>query len=192
MELSRSTVTVGATGYTPSAFESAARSFDRYISVRWGEKIHQWVIERRAYIPTTEKWFLTRREARLMRFSQEPKRSEKERASLLRSFQEVHEERVSAQKDRRVLLFARWLTTEIFDALVASDIKRYGGYSRYADELERREAAQETEDRRVVLSDNQSVHEEARQNVDFLLRKRSTSMFHGERSLTKLLAGRSE
>lgn len=188
--MNRSAITVGMAGYTPSAFESAARSFDRYLSVRWGNRINQWVIERKAYIPQEEKYFLARREARTLRFSKEAKRSDKERAKLKEMWQELYEENVSAQNDRRVILFARWLTDEIFNSLAASDIKRYGGYSRYADELERREAAEEKEDRRIILNENEDTHREAFENMDFLLRRRATAIHHGERSLAKLLAGR--
>ncbi len=188
--MSCSIATVGATGYTPAAFESAARSFDRYLRVRWGDRIQQWVIERRAYIPDEEKWFLARREARTLRFSKETKRSDKERASLKITWQELYEENVSAKNDRRIILFARWLTDEIFDNLAASDIKRYGGYSRFADELERREAVEEKEDSRITLNENESAHKEAFDNMSFLLRRRSADMYQGERSLTKLLQGR--
>lgn len=171
----------------PNWFVRSLSALDGLLSVRWGQQLDQWVIERKAYIPQTEIGFLSRRFARTMEFSRQMKREKKERESLFHTALQVKEELDSSLQGRRVILFARKLNQDIFNNLCLSDITRYGGYSRLADDLEAAEKREETERQRVDDNENITRHKETYDILRFLRERRSTQLENGVNDLKKLL-----
>ena len=171
----------------PNWFVRALSSLDGLLSVRWGPRLEQWVVERKAYIPQTEVGFLSRRFIRVMEFSRQAKRKQKEKEDLLYQARQVKEELDSALQGRRVILFARELNQDIFNNLCLSDITRYGGYSRLADDLEAAEKREEKERERVNFNEDITRHKETYDILRFLHDHCSVQLENGVNDLKKLL-----
>lgn len=195
-------IVMGMQALSPAGFRACVSRFDTQLDVRWGEALHQWVVDRTSVIPQNEMEYLQKRKERLeRRLRTNPKtriqlpNGEEDTVSLdtegLKKleylYRQVYEEWISAKRGRRVILFASHLTTEIVDALMLSDIKRYGGYSRFADELEYQEDKLEEARASAFRRENEENHRRVYSILDFLNRKRLTEMDHGERDLKKLL-----
>ncbi len=169
-----------------SSFQSACSSFDPLLSFRWSSRIGKWVVDRKALIPGTEIAFLTRRIARLEAAGRRVKTARSDSAVNFELHQTV-EELVSAKEGKRIVFFTKTLDGRTFDALALSDLRRYGGYSRFADELEKSEALASEEGDRMFRNHMEGVHKETYEILSFLDRKRSTELDRGERRLEVLL-----
>jgi hypothetical protein len=169
-----------------SAFRAACNSFDPFLSFRWSSRIGKWVVDRKALIPGTEIAFLTRRIARLEDAARRAKTARSDSAVNSELHQTV-EELASAKEGKRIVFFTKTLDSRTFDALAFSDIRRYGGYSRFADELEKTEAYASSEADRMFRNHMEGTHKEAYEMLNFLDRKRSTELERGERRLEVLL-----
>jgi hypothetical protein len=176
---------------TPSnGFVNSIRAYDPMLNVRWGPYIGRWVIERKSVISETELWFLKRRVERFYNWSRDPKRSLSERTKHAEQLREVNEELQSAESGHRVVLMPRELNTLAFNVLAMMDIKRWGGYSRMADELERMESRKEADQDRQMANERQAVAKQTYDVLDFLWRKRSHELASGSyrsKSLKELL-----
>lgn len=169
-----------------SSFQAACNSFDPLLSFRWSSRIGKWVVDRKALIPGTEIAFLTRRISRLEDAARRAKTSNSDSVVDSELYQTA-EELVSAREGKRIVFFTKTLDSRTFDALAFSDIRRYGGYSRFADELEKSEALASEEGNRMFRNHMEGIHKETYEILSFLDRKRSTELERGERRLEVLL-----
>lgn len=170
-------------------FEQSIQLFDPLLSLRKSSFLYgKWIIERKAHIPETEMEFLKRRRDRLRRFVNAESAPHK-RARLNTIYSQVAEEFASAQAGRRVVLFADQLDRRIFDALVTSDIQRYGGYSRYADELEAAEKRREQQAERELARMRDDLHAEAHDKMNFAWAHKDSKLLHwdGKTPLSTLI-----
>jgi hypothetical protein len=169
---------------TPERFRRCLAALDTLLSLRWGPSLGQWVIERTGVVPETELWFLKRRlERGYARYlaSSPPTVEGRERV------QQLWEELQSGVQGKRVILFTPELTDRIYTAICASDMKRYGGYARIADEIEAREEQAARLADRAMAGERDDLHREAFDVINFLERKRSTQLAHGIRDFETLL-----
>lgn len=117
----------------PVGFVNTLALLDPLLNVRWGECAGKWVVERKAVTPVTElQWLRRRREREYAR----ARRGEKMQTDVTH----LNEEIVSLERGYRVICIESALTTQLYNNLCLTDITSYGGYSRYADEVEREEA----------------------------------------------------
>lgn len=176
----------------PQGFRRALQILDSLLDVHWGAVIGQWVIDRKAVIPDSEIEFLRRRKARTKNFVNNPPENAtpSQRQKHLDTWKQVSEELASARKGRRVIIFAKELSPQIYNDLCAADIKRYGGYARFADELERKEERAEQEAERVLANKRHAMNQEIADQVHFLWRRRETDLLHGNRDMRQMLHGR--
>jgi hypothetical protein len=168
----------------PKFFVDLLAGLDPLLRVRWGSIIGSWVIDRQAFIPLTEKDFLSKRYARAIRITAaEPT----EKNISIRDG--VGEELQSARDNRRVIFFCNRLDQEIYEQICAADIRRYGGYSRLADEIEEQERKAEAAKAKRHSETNIDMWKESYDQLSFLQRKRQTELLNGEQDLKKLLHG---
>lgn len=166
-------------------FINSLRAFDPLLSVRWGSVIGQWVIERKAFVPVDEINFLTKR---LARVDKKIKNSGKEITHKdVTTFTGVSEELASAKVGARVMLFAKNLDARVFDDLALGDIRRYGGYSRYADELEAQEERKEKDEERMAANEREALNKQVYDDLNYIWDKNETALLNGERNWQKLL-----
>src|SRR5690349_17418867 len=109
---------------------------DPLLSIRWGPYVEQWVIERKGIFGAEERTYLKNRRERLRKKVEQGEGVTKEDRN---TYTGVCEEHDSAMQGKRVVLIVRNLDRQVYDALCMGDIQRYGGYSRYADEIEKKE-----------------------------------------------------
>lgn len=171
-------------------FVNSLKGLDPLLSVRYGDFVHQWVIERKGAITTNEIKYLNKRVERAAVILQNsadlhPNQVEKTRATYLG----VNEEVISAKQGKRVIVFAKFLNQQLYDALVLSDMQRFGGYARFADELEKAEAQREKDVERQLENKRMALHKESYDMLNFLWRKRSDALLNGQRDLRYLLHG---
>lgn len=169
---------------TPESFSRALTTLDPLLRVRWGNVICQWVIDRTGVIGPEEMSFLRRRSARLDGWIRSGTNTKPETISAHKG---VTEEYLSASEGRRVILFCKELSAAVYNDLCAADIRRYGGYSRLADEIEKAEAKAEEAKRKDEENRGLIVASETADIVNFLSRKRETKLLSGERRLSVLL-----
>jgi len=176
----------------PQGFVRSLQLMDSLLDVRWGEAIGQWVIDRKAFIPDSEIQFLRRRKARIKALVQKsPKEmSAAQKQKVLDLWKQISEELASARKGRRVIVFTKFLSPEIYNELCRRDISRYGGYARFADELERKEENAEAEAERILGNKRHAMNQEIADQVHFLWRRRETDLLHGNRDLRQMLHGK--
>lgn len=169
----------------PSHFEESLRLFDPLLGVRWSDLKKEWVIERKAFVSEKEIGFLRRRRDRAFRSS-----SLKTGMAKIKTFDlacQIAEELNSAVQGKRVIIFAKDLDRRIFDALVMGDIRRYGGYSRFADMLDAEEDKRERDLIRQMSNENDARSKEAFDQMNFLWRRRETQLLDGKRDMQELL-----
>jgi hypothetical protein len=162
---------------TPSeGFINALHSFDPLLSVKWGDHIGRWVIERQAYIGSTEVWYMRRRTERFrVRVINNP-----DNVAFRTAYDEIREELRAVENNKRVVLMPKELGSPCFNALGLMDIHRWGGYSRMAEELESQEAARERDQERMLSNERQALNKQAADIMGFLWRKRLTQLANGE------------
>jgi len=171
----------------PSSFVHALALVDPNLSVRWGDVLKQWIVESKAIIPTSELRYLTRRLARMERFAADPMHPQREQAAKLAKT--IAEEVFCAKAGKRVICTTVSLNSQVFNAICAADSRRYGGYSRMADEMEKQEFIEAERTEKVLADQRNDLNREVYDQLNFLWRKRETALLAGERSMTKLLHG---
>ena len=169
-------------------FLATLQLMDASLSLRWGDTISQWVVERKGIIGADELHYLAKREARLKGWVNDPTRPKKEMER--QTWMGVKEEFESAKRGMRVIIFAPELTPKIFDMLALSDLQRYGGYSRYADEMEKIEAERDARVEREMSNKRIALNAEVFDMMNFMERKKLTELIHGERNIGLLLHGK--
>lgn len=121
----------------PESITNALSTMDPLLSVRWGEHVGRWVIERTAVTPIVElKWLRKKREREEIR-CRRPNATANDRLDLAGICEEI----VSLERGKRVILMVDRVDAQVYNALCLGDMKRYGGYSRYADKVEADEFA---------------------------------------------------
>jgi len=171
----------------PESFERALQLFDPLLSVRAGKSLTgKWVIERKGYIPNSEIEFLRRRRERAFRSSAKETDAFK-RERKLDLARQIAEETDCAERGKRVILFVDSLDRRVFDMLAMSDIQRYGGFSRYIEELEATERKREEALNRELQNQNIAKSEETYDQLNFLWKHRETELLAGKRNLKELL-----
>jgi hypothetical protein len=169
---------------TPSdSFVRTLQAMDPLLSVRWGPHVYAWVVQRKAVLPETEVFYLRRRAERLTRRVNAGTAPEADKETL----KGVLEELICAEDGKRVILFAPALTDKIYNQLCLADITKYGGYSRYADLMEQREAAKEADRERQQSEWNIARNKEAAGVLRFLEDRRSTALAHGGQTIAQML-----
>ena len=171
------------------SFERSIQLFDSFLNIRPGVyQQDKWVIERKGYVPTTELEFLKRRTARTLRFAQNTLDARK-RDSLLKLHREIGEEYESARRGKRVVLVTGTLDSRVFDLLAAGDIQRYGGYSRFLDELEKEEKARDQQLERDLARMRDDQHSETFDKLNFAWKRKDTKLanWDGREKLSDLI-----
>ena len=171
-----------------SGFVQSLKLMDSNLDVRWGSVIGQWVVERRGIIPSTELGYLSKRESRLDRIVHNE--SHPQAKAQFKTWQSCREELTSAQAGKRVICITSILSQQIFDMICAGDLHRYGGYSRYADELEAAELHMHEDQARMAANTREAINKETYDMLNFIWRKKETELLSGERSMQKLLHGK--
>lgn len=173
----------------PIGFVNGLRRMDDKLHVRWSDSL-SWVIERDSIFVQDEIKWLKKREYRLHRRVSSGQATEEEKTKLLL----VREELRSAANSRRVIITSKTLDQKLFNDICQADIRRYGGYSRYADEMEAREAAEEASKWRTMQNQREMIHYEmwGRRGVyDMLAGKKGThkreQIRRGEKTITEAL-----
>lgn len=170
----------------PETFVRLLESFDTLLSVRWGPTVGKWVIQRKSFIGEKEMKFLASERARMWKRMESGKASEADKTR----YAGVAEEHECSLLGCRVILFVDTLDENVFRVLALGDMKKYGGYSRYADMQERDKADQEAKDEKTREGRRMEMHNEmfGRGGVhDYIVRKQQTKLQHGERNIKKLL-----
>lgn len=174
---------------TPNnGFLASLAALDSLLSVRWGDFVGQWVIERVAYIYPGEIGYMERRMERLRRLIN--RKNGQKRDHYLSQWRQLHEELLAAKAGKRVILIVPELNARVYDMLCASDMQKYGGYARIADEIEAREAAEEARQERTLEDERRVISSEVYSMLNFIWRKRETALLHGEQNMGMLLHGK--
>ena len=168
-------------------FERMLGLMDSKLRVRWGAATGSWVIDRTAWIPLTERQWLERRLEHARRLCTGTPNPDE---TYITAYKNLVEEVASMRDGRRVVFFATKLNNDTFNAICASDIQAYGGYSRFADELEKEEDAATERINRDLANKRENLHRETFDALNFMLTKRETQLLHGEKDLNTLLHGR--
>jgi len=159
---------------------------DHLLDCRWSDLLSSWVIDRKGVVPESEVRFLIRRLARAEEWLKAAPGDKKKRDHR----DGVAEELRSARAGRRVIFFTRNLDRTTFDRLALGDIRRYGGYSRLADEIEAEERAAAKSRDRSHAGELEDVNREAFDQLNFILDKKDARLHAGVRDLKTLLHGR--
>lgn len=180
---------------TPAkGFVRALQLMDDQLSVRWGPKIHQWVIERKAYIPTAEIEYLRRRKARAKQFFNHPPEgsSSAQRTKHGEQWEQVSEELASARTNKRIIMFTKYLSPQVYNQIAAADIRRYGGYARFADALENKETSAEVEAERILQNKRHAYNQEVASMMHHVWNKQEDGLMNreGKTDLRWLLHGK--
>ena len=174
---------------TPTSFSGAMQTYDPNLHLRRSRGLNSWIIEVDSFIPIKEMDYLYGRKNRLYAIagkSGEPH----EKAARISMYHQVAEEFKSAKSKRRVVIITPFLNHEVMQKVIMSDFRNYNGYNRMADEWDKAERQEEKSSRRAFDSESEDRHKETFDMINFLCRKKSTEMYHGERDLNVLLHGR--
>lgn len=170
----------------PESFVRLLEAFDSLLSLRWGPTVGKWVIQRKSFIGDKERVFLANERARLSKRIEQGNSSVSDQTR----YAGVAEEHECSLLGCRVILFVDVLDENVFNILAMGDMKRYGGYSRYADMQERDKAYQDAKGEKERESKHMELHQEmfGRGGVhDFIVRKQQSKLQHGERNVKRLL-----
>ena len=174
---------------TPSkGFVASLEILDPLLRVRWGDYAGAWIIERKANIPADEVNFLHKRFERLDGIMRNPFHPQHDKMRDM--YKGVAEEYLSAKSGYRVVMVTFELSDKTYNMLCASDMQRYGGYSRFADELEQAEQRQAEERRRVEQNEWNAIHKETYDMLRHVWDRQSTKLANGEKDLFFLLHGK--
>lgn len=162
------------------SFEQALKLFDKHLSVRKSTHVPgKFIIERKAWIPEFELGFLRRRGERAYRFAS----NTLDPTKMVRTLQvakEVSEEYESARNGKRIVLWADNLDRRVFDMLAARDIQRYGGYSRFLDEVDRQDEERDKKLEVQLANDRDNLHREAYDKLNFAWKHKQTELLAGK------------
>lgn len=176
----------------PSWFVKALGILDPLLSVRASASSEaHWCIERKAVIPPQEIAILRRREARLWRWISSPV-NDNQRDQIHKNritWMSVKDELAAAEAGKRVICRPRVLTQQVYDDLCKSDMRRYGGYARFCEDIETAEETATADHERMLSNQRQAMSGEVYDIMAFLNRRRETEMHHGHRDLRYLLHG---
>lgn len=157
-------------------FANAIAILDPLLRVRWSDAVSQYVIDRKAVIGLDELKYLRKKESGLWFQSQAQNLPVDTASAKLHEYRmkwiSIKMELESAEESRRVIFSTKELTPKMYEYLCASDIRNYGGYARFADDLEAEEARAESERKRVLDNKNLALHGEVYEMMDFLHRKK--------------------
>jgi hypothetical protein len=170
----------------PEHYVRLLNAMDPLLTLRWGPYVGQWVIERKGIFGPEERSYLKRRRERLAA-KVNAGGATKDDVDTLNGVCEEHD---SAMNGKRVVIMVRELDRKTYEALCLGDLQRYGGYSRYADEIEKQEAEEEDRKWKKISDQHLDMNKECfgRFGIhDFIVRKKSTELRNGERSIKKLL-----
>lgn len=175
-------------------FVKAIGILDPLLGVRWSDAGAQYVIDRKAVLGPDELKYLRRKEAGLWQQCQAQNLAADKPTS------DLHEKRMkwiaikmeleSAEAERRVIFSTKELTPKMYEHLCASDIKRYGGYARFADDLEAEESRAEADRKRILDNKNRAMHGEVFEMMDFLHRKKGTYLDRACTDMRLMLHGK--
>lgn len=169
------------------SFVRTLELLDPLLGIHWGESVGKWVIDRKAVVSPVEIEFLVNRLRRLDQWSRDPKR--KDHRQIVAKLPQVKEELACAKAGRRVVLFADALTTQVYNALCASDMRHYGGYSRFCDKLEAEEETRHADLERQQSNTRIAQNKDMFDILNFVWRKRETDLLRNERSLSEMVHG---
>jgi len=157
-------------------FVKSIGSLDPLLRVRWSDATAQYVIDRVAVLNQSELYYLRKKEAGLWFQCQAQNLPVDKDTNILHQkrikWLGIKAELESAEDGRRVIFTTKELTPKTYDYLCASDIRNYGGYARFADDLEAEESRAESERQRVAENKNNVVHGEVYDMMNFLHRKK--------------------
>lgn len=176
-------------------FVASLTSMDSALRVRWGGCVGKWVIDRKAFTPIHELEWLRKRRAR------EAKRVVAGKSTT--DLNGIKEEILSLETGYRVIIFTNVLNDEVYRNLCLTDITAYGGYSRYADEVEREVRERESRDDLTYAALCESIAKDAfgtgnggLSPYDFLMSKKRRGVLRefqrGEKTLKQALGLRPE
>jgi hypothetical protein len=174
----------------PQGFVNSLHGLDSLLSVYWGEIVQSWVIARKSAVPETELMLLRKRQARLERLLDTYDGHPNGLRKLKDTWVGVKEDLRAGYEGKRIILFAAELTPKIYDALVLADMTRYGGYARWADNLEAKEAAMEAKLERDMQEKRLALNKEAYDMLHHVWDKKSDKLAAGERDMKYLLHGK--
>lgn len=167
-------------------FEKSLQLFDPLLSLRWGPTIQQWVVQRKSFLGEGEMQFLSNERRRMKRKIDLGKAT----PSDLDRYNGIAEEHDCSLEQKRVILFVKDFSPQVFDILALGDIKRYGGYSRYSDAQDEKARLVEVREEREKSNKLYDLNMEMfgkRGVYDFLQQRRQTELGNGERDVKKLL-----
>jgi hypothetical protein len=171
------------------SFVNSLKGLDSLLSVGWGSYAQQWTILRKGYVSDAELGYLRSRASRLERlipnFVGHPNQLEKMKSTLIG----IKEDIVAGEEGKRVILFARELSSRVYDALVLSDMQRYGGYARMADLMEEAEEKRERELEEKMQAQRIAFNKEVYDQLNFIWRKKEEKLLSGERDMGYMLHG---
>ena len=165
---------------------------DPLLSIRRSTVRNCWVVERKAYINPSEIATLKRRQERIWRWCTTPANDD-QRKDLHKNriaWQAITDEVVSAEQGKRVIVCPRILNQFVYDSLCKSDLQRYGGFARFCTEMEEAEEKLEADQERVMSNKRKAMSGEVFDILNFLERKRSEQLNHGQLDLNYLLHGK--
>jgi hypothetical protein len=173
----------------PAGFVRSLSLMDAKLNVRWSWLLKKWVLERKGYLGPEEVSFLRKRSERTFRIAARKKREgHREAQKTYETACQIAEEFDSASRGYRVLFFAKELDRRTFDMLIASDMQRYGGFSRYIEEVESQEARKERDEERQMANEREAMNKDVYDKLQFIWNHRETQLLDGKRSMRDLLS----
>ena len=176
----------------PQWFLKAIGILDPLLSVRDSIVTSHYVIERKSFIPPSELATLIRRRDRTYRWITFPNEDQKKAIHANRKqWQALMDEVESAEHGKRVIGRPRVLDQSVYNDLCKSDIRRYGGHARFSTQMEQDEERREADQERMADNRRRAFNAEIFDQMDFLHRKRSNLLDHGEdKDMRYLLHGK--
>lgn len=176
----------------PDWFVRALAITDPLLSLRFGDDIGQWVIERKAYISPEELAFLRRQRVRMAQTLSDTsvERTKAQQNERRKDFLACCEELTSAECGKRVIMVTSVLSHEVFNRLHKADIQAYGGYARFADMLEANEDKDRAEKNRLHENKMKAVNSEVFDILKFLNARRGVALDRREQDLKYMLHGK--
>lgn len=175
-------------------FVRAIGILDPLLGVRYSDASSQYVIDRKAVLGPTELHYLRKKEAGLWFQSQA------QNLPVNTSTNVLHQNRIkwlgikaeleSAEAERRVIFTTKEITPKTYEYLCASDIHSYGGYARFADDLEAEESRAEADKQRVLDNRANAMHGEVFDMISFLNRKKGALLDSQCMDMNLMLHGR--
>jgi len=175
----------------PQWFTRALEILDPLLRVRWSDVSAKWVIDRRAVLTQEEMRGLEKRESGLrLAMNNIPSDAPENRIHELRiKWMDVKDEYDSAREVRRVVMKPDVLTEKTYHMLCRSDIVGYGGYARFADDLEASEDKARADSERVWDNKCDARDKEANSMLEFVLRKKQVLLNERCMDMRRLLHG---